>query len=264
MAKRKGSGQRIGQFSNAGNRFDVRPKPVRQNNEKPLSPALKRGVTRCARCGSRVVSNARHCYFCGRSLKPIYARFWFWLIVLVVVAAVVISFIKVSLPEESTTPSGPVEPERPQVLNGTEDSSLKNLALNTTIDNSGLEVTVLSVSEGPLTAKGAQIYVVEVEFTNKNDETLTLYSTQWMLETSDGQRLDTFVGSAADGATLSSNFEVYELEAQGRFSGRLFFAVTQPAEEENPEQILVTPFAMVYQPSALAYKEELLVTWTLS
>ncbi|MDR1088358.1 MAG: DUF4352 domain-containing protein [Coriobacteriales bacterium] len=284
MARKPRFGQRTWNFSDGGNKFNGRPRYVRSRNQKPISPALKRGVIHCKRCGSRVVGNVANCPFCGRPLRPVYARFWFWLIVVVVVALGVVFIVNVALPEENTMPSSPAEPKLPRVVGGAEDSSLKALALGTTIDNSGLEVTVSAVSAGLKAANGAQIYVVEVEFINTGEEATVLYSTQWMLELPDGTRLDTFVGSAADGATISSNFEAYTLAANGRFSGRLYFAVPEPTateeeggvsedvdgtEPEGTEQAdtgpaAPTPSAVVYQPSALAYSEELLVTWEVA
>jgi len=267
LARKPRLGQRNNwRFSDAGIKFDGRPRPSRRSNQKPISPTLKRGVIYCTRCGSRVVSNLDNCPFCGRSLIPFYARFWFWLLVVVVVAIFVIWIINTNLPHEETTPTGPTQPQLPQVIGGEEDSSLKNLPLGTSIDNSGLVVTVGAISPGPFTANGSQIYIVEVEFINNRNAGVTLYSTQWMLETSDGIRLDTFVGIDAEGTTLSSNFSDYELPSNGRFSGRLFFAVApRYATDEDieagiePEQRV--PNAVVYQPSALAYSEDLLVTW---
>jgi len=213
-----------------------------------------------------VVSNVDNCPFCGRSLRPFFARLWFWLLVVIVVAIFVVWIVNTSLPNENTTPTGPTQPDLPQVIGGAQNSSLKDLSLGTSIDNSGLEVTVKSVSPGPLAANGWQIYIVEVEFLNNRATDITLYSTQWMLQVSNGTRLDTFVGSDAEGITLTSNFSDYELPSKGRFSGRLFFAVPphHPTEEELAAGIEVhspLPTAVVYQPSALAYSEDLLVTW---
>jgi hypothetical protein len=211
------------------------------------------------------VSNVDHCPFCGRSLRPFFARFWFWLIVVVLVTIAVIWFINTNLPEETKSPSGPPTPERPLVIGSDGQQSLKNLALGTGINNSGLEVVVGAVSVGPTALNGSQIYIVEVEFTNTKSESVTLYSMQWMLETSEGTRLDTFVGSALDGATLTSNFEAYELQPQGRFSGRLYFALPASSSTADPNAeaglTAVIPASVVYQPSALSYNEELLVTW---
>ncbi|MCL2806630.1 MAG: hypothetical protein FWD27_00470 [Coriobacteriia bacterium] len=211
------------------------------------------------------MSNVDHCPFCGRSLSPVFARFWFWIIVVFVVAALVVWFINVNLPEESTSPSSPATPELPQVIGSASNSSLKSLSPGTTIDNSGLKVSVKSVEAGPVTASGAQVYITLVEFENTRDATTTLYSTQWMLETSAGVRLDTFVGSSEDGTTLSSNFEAHELSAQARFSGELYFALSAPVDADGTV-IGETPVPklIVYQPSALAYSEDLLVTWSAS
>ena len=269
MARKPRFGQRNNwRFADAGTRFDGRSKPRRRSSGKPISPALKRGVIHCARCGSRVVSNVDYCPFCGRSLRPFYGRFWFWLLVVIVVAISVVWIIRVNLPQENTTPSGPVTPELPQVIGGDANSSLKNLALGTSIDNSGLEVTVESITLGPLAANGSQIYVVEVRFYNNRSEAVTLLATQWLLETTEGARLDTFVGSTEDGTTLISNLETSELPAQGRFNGRLYFAIASPpASEEDLAAGLgpyaISPRVVIYQPSALVYSEDLLVTWEL-
>lgn len=268
MARKRMFGQRTWRFSDAGTKFDGRPRPARRSTLKPISPALKRGVVHCTRCGSRVVSNVSNCPFCGRSLRPVYARFWFWIIVVIAFAIAVVALVNLNLPQESTEPSSPAEPDRPQVIGAEVDSPLKDLPLQTAIDNSGLEVTVKSVSLGPVASNGAQIYIVEVDFENQTDESGFLYSTQWRLELSDGTRLDTFVGLAADGATISSNFADYELAAYGHFTGQLCFAVEQPVPVESEEGleaevITLIPSAVVFQPTALAYSEELLVTWKI-
>lgn len=266
MARKPRLGQRGWRFTDGGNKFDGRPRPTRRSSQKPISPTLKRGVIHCKRCGSRVVGNVGNCPFCGKPLRPVFARLWFWLLVVVAAAVGAVMLINTGLPAESTSPSSPAEPERPQVLGAAEDSALKDLPLGTTIDNSGLEVTVKAVSLGPDSANGAQIYVVDVDFLNQTEESVMLYSLQWMLELSDGTRLDTYVGSAADGATISSNLETLELQAGGQFTGRLYFAVAQPAPLEGDAAgdvapVALTPGAIVYQPSALAYDEDLLVTW---
>ena len=267
MARKPRLGQRNNwRFSDAGIKIDGRPRPKRRSNQKPISPALKRGVIYCTRCGSRVVSNIDNCPFCGRSLLPFYARFWFWLLVVVLVAISVFTIVNFNLPHEETSPTGPTQPELPQVIGGVENGSLKNLAMGTAIDNSGLEVSVREITPGPLTSNGLQIYIVEVDFINHRNAEVTLYSTQWRLETSDGTRLDTFVGTDIEGNTLASNFSDYELSANGRFSGRLLFAVTpRYATEQEVEEGIVpepnVPYSVIYQPSALAYSEELLVTW---
>jgi len=188
--------------------------------------------------------------------------------VVFVVAIAVVIIVNVSLPRENTTPTGPTQPELPQVIGGNANSSLKNLRLGTSIDNSGLTVTVKAISVGPVAADGRQVYIVEVDFVNNRDSALMLYSTQWMLETSEGTRLDTYVGFDVDGGVLTSNFSDYELRVKERFTGRLYFAITPlfATEEEIEAGIEVfspVPAAVVYQPSALTYSEDLLVTWRI-
>lgn len=269
MSKRRMFGRNSWRFSDAGNKFDGRQRPTRRDSGKPISPALKRGVIYCKRCGSRVVGNVNNCPFCGRPLKPVFARLWFWLIVVAAVALGVVAFINLNLPEESTSPSSPTNPTMPQVVGAAENSSIKSLKLDTTVDNSGLEVTAVLVEEGPLAANGAQIYKVEVEFYNTTDDAVTLYTTQWMLETSNKDRLDTFTGTTQDGSIITSDFETYELKGGGRYTGTLYFVIEQPApltEEQiaaGETQEVVSPQFILYQPSALSYDEELLVTWKI-
>jgi len=198
LARKPRLGQRAWRFSDSGNKFDGRRRPARHSDIKPISPALKRGVIRCSRCGSRVVSNVDNCPFCGRSLRPFYARFWFWLIVVIAVGTFVVWAVNNYLPEENISPTSPARPERPQVIGGIEGSSIKNLPLGTGVDNSGLEVTVTSVDLGPVAANGSQVYIVNIEFNNTTNEVRILYTLQWMLQTSYGTRLDTFVGYTSD------------------------------------------------------------------
>ncbi|MDR2672850.1 MAG: zinc ribbon domain-containing protein [Coriobacteriales bacterium] len=242
--------QRRWRFSDTSNRFDGKRRIPRRSAERPISPALKRGIVYCKRCRSRVVSNVEHCPFCGKSLRPFFARLWFWLIIVVVVALATIWIVNINLPEESTTPSKPSDPARPTVVGQTANSTYKSLSIGTAIDNEGLRVKVNSVEVGPPSSDGSAILVAIVEFDNQRDAPTTLYSTQWMLEAADGTRIDTFVGTAADGTTITSNFEAYELAGGGRFVGRLYFAANNAIR-------------LVYQPSALSYSEDLLVTWQL-
>lgn len=269
MAKKRMFGQRTWHFSDAGNKFDGPPKQSRRSSLKPISPALKRGVIHCTRCGSRVVSNVGNCPFCGRSLRPVYARFWFWLIIVVVVAIGAIVFINLNLPKESTAPSNPAEPALPQVVNGEEGGSLKDLTLGTTIDSSGLEVTVETITRGQLASNGSQVYEIEITYSNTTEEAVILYSTQWQLQLSNAARLDTFVGSSADGQTISSSYDVYTLEAGEKYGATLYYAVEQPVATEEElaagvEPAALAPVALVYYPSALSYSEDLLVTWKVS
>ena len=267
MARKPRLGQRGNwRFSDAGNRFDGRQNRRRHNDIAAISPTLKRGVIYCTRCGSRVVSNTDHCPFCGRDLRPVYARLWFWLIVVVVVAVTVFWVVRVNLPEISTSPTGPATPAPPQVIGAAENSSLKNLALGTGIDNSGLEVTVVAVDAVQMAANGAQVYLVTVDFVNASDATVTLYSAQWLLEDSAAVRQETFVGQDLDANTIASNFVHRDLAPGEHFQGLLYFAIA-PAEASAEELAAglepdpIIPAYVIYQPSPLTYSEDLLVSW---
>lgn len=269
MAKKRLLGRSSWRFSDAGNKFDGRPVPSRQSRQKPISPTLKRGIVHCKRCGSRVVSNVNNCPFCGRPLRPFFARLWFWLLIVVIVAVGVTAFVMFNLPEESAGPSSPTNPDLPLVIGADASTPPRNLALGTSIDNSGLTVKVSSVEEDVLTSGGAQLYSVEVSFENTSDDSVILYASQWMLELSDGTRLVSYMGTTIEEEVISSDFEAQELASGARFSGTLYFAVEQPpalSEEQiaaGEEQKVLTPQKVLYQPSALAYDEELLASWTV-
>jgi hypothetical protein len=109
---------------------------------------------------------------------------------------------------------------------------------------------VTQVSAGATSSNGVVIQAVTVEFVNNSDAAVTLFSTQWRMQRSDGTLVDTFFGVTSDGAAITSNFEAQEIGAGGSFTGHLFFEASEPA-------------FVVYQPSALAYDETLLVTWAV-
>jgi hypothetical protein len=248
LAGNKRFRQKTWHFSDAGNKFDGKTRSAPPIRIKPISPALKRGVIRCKRCGSRVVGNVDNCYFCGKSLKPVYARLWFWIIMVIVAAGAVVFLVNYNLPQENTAPSKPVDPARAVVVGGNEQTAIKQLSIGTAVDVSNLQVKVTDVELGPLASNGSQIVVVTIEFNNQSDAELTLLSTQWMMQLLDGSRVDNYIGTAQDGVTIASNFEAYSLAPGGRFTGRLYFAGANCSE-------------IVFYPSALAYSEDLLVTW---
>lgn len=250
MVNKKRFGQRQWRFSDTGRRFNGRQRPLRRSNQKPISSALKRGIIYCKRCRSRIVSNVDFCPFCGKSLRPFFARLWFWLLIVITAALTTVLVVNVNLPQENTAPSKPDLPTMPSVYGGIPGASIRDLSLGTTIDNNELLVRVSAIQFGPTSAAGQSIIIAIVEFHNQRQTATTLYATQWRLEDSSGQRHDTFVGTTDDGSTATSNFEALELTAGGYFVGRLYF------EGELPSRL-------VYQPSALSYTEELLVTWEL-
>ena len=240
--------QRDWRFSSGGNRFDGKYRPARVKG-KPISPALKRGVRRCKRCRNRVVSNVDNCPYCGKSLLPFYQRLWFWLIIVFFIGAAVACTIYLTVPQQTTDTPHPVQPGTPTVV-GNPEASIKGLSLGTTITVDDLETTVTRFLKGPLDREGEPLMVLTMEFQNNRTQSVIIYSTQWMVQLADGTRIDTYLGSTIDGITISGNFEAFELRAGEGFTGQLYFECAEPE-------------FIVYQPSPLAYNEELLVTWSV-
>jgi hypothetical protein len=153
----------------------------------------------------------------------------------------------INLPESDTELPHP-NAETPFVIGAAEGASLKNLSYGTAIDAGGLQVKVITMVDGPLDMTDTALKVLNVEFFNTSDESVTLYATQWILELEDGSRVNVYIGSTADGQTVLGNFEAYELAAGGRFVGQLYFAGTGAS-------------AILYQPTPVDYEESLLVSW---
>ncbi|MDR3052545.1 MAG: hypothetical protein LBU48_01630 [Coriobacteriales bacterium] len=235
-------------FSDAGNRFDGHRRQASRSDKNPISPIFSRRVIRCKRCGSRVVSNINHCPFCGRSLRPFFARLWFWVLVVLAAAGTMTLLLLFGLP--TPAPVKPLEPLVPTVVGAPENAPIKNLAVGSTIDSDSLLVTVTAIEDGPLAYDGTPLTKITVLFSNKSAGTKNIYSTQWRLELADGSRLDTFIGTAQDGEHISGSFEAKELASDEQFSGVLYFAGIDPTH-------------LVYAPSALSYSEDILVTWVL-
>ncbi|MDR3307284.1 MAG: DUF4352 domain-containing protein [Coriobacteriales bacterium] len=215
-----------------------------------ISPSFSRGVIRCKRCRSRVVGNVDRCPFCGKSLKPFYARLWFWSALVVLLAVTMGGLIYSGIPVPSEEPAKPAEPTPPQVVGAPDGTSFKDLATGTTVDSDSLLITVTSVETGGTAYDGTPLVVVTVEFSNKKDVDVTLYSTQWRMEQADGTRLDAFIGTSDSGQSISSNFEARSLEGNGQFTGKLYFKGTALAR-------------VLYAPTALTYNDTMLVTWTV-
>ncbi|MCL1890531.1 MAG: hypothetical protein FWG00_00635 [Coriobacteriia bacterium] len=241
--------QRRWRFGDGGNRFDGKTRAPRTTGQ-PISPALKRGVRHCKRCGNRVISQADNCPYCGGSLLPFFLRLWFWLLVVLAVAGVVFFAVFRFAPSPTTEITHPEQPNAPLVVGAEAGTPIKDLKIGTKIDVDGLEVTVTGFEdEGLLDRNEKPLQVLTVEFVNKRKQDATLYSTQWMAELADGTRIDTYIGSTIEGTPITGNFESYELPAGGSFKGRLYFECEAAA-------------LIIYQPTPLAFDEELLVTWS--
>jgi hypothetical protein len=237
-------------FGDSGNRFDGKPYgTTSRSGARPLAPALKRGVIHCKRCGTRIVSGLENCPFCGQSLQPFYKRIWFWLIIIVLLGAGVAYLLVVGLPRNLE----PIERDYTSeihVVDAAEGASYRDLPIGTAVQSDMIEACVNAVVAGPQTAEGTATVAVHMRITNSSQNSITLYSTQWRIENADGTRVDTYLGPSKTGAPLSSSFETSELLPDQTLDGTLYFATN-------------TPKLVLYQPNALDFREEILVTWTL-
>jgi hypothetical protein len=144
-----------------------------------------------------------------------------------------------------------VEIPPPVVVGALEGSSVKNLDMGTTVDCNSLLVTVMESSQGPIASDGKPITAVRVQFLNKSTTNVMLYSTQWQLETTDGERIDCYIGRTEQGENIISDLDSQSLAPDASLTVTLYFAADAPAR-------------VVFAPNALSYSESGLVTWLLS
>lgn len=234
-------------FSDGPSRFDTKRDRPRKDDQ-PLSPSFSRKVMRCRRCGVRIVSNVDHCPYCGKNLRPVFMRLWFWLIIVVLLAASVTYIIVRGIPDPE--PIQPVLSSKPVVVGAKAGSSYKDLAIGTTIDIDSLLVTVTGVENGSTAKDGSVVKIVTVLFSNNRADSTMLFSTQWRIERTDGTRDDTYIGTTVDDENINSNFEAYQLKAGDQFTGRLYFSGDDLAK-------------IVFSPNALDYNEDNLATWSV-
>jgi hypothetical protein len=176
---------------------------------------------------------------------PFFRKLWFWLIVLAVLA---VGFIALLLyvpltpePEDETANQLPV------VVGAPEGTSYKDLPPNTTIDANNLLVTVTDVTGGLIASDGKPIIAVEIQFFNKGDHAITVYSTQWMMEDATGARVDCFIGKTDTGETIAT-LETSDLAVGAQRTTTFYFS------GEDLTRVL-------FLPDALSYEENDLVSW---
>jgi hypothetical protein len=236
-------------FSDSPRRFGAQRNYRSITDHQPISDTFARKILYCRRCGNRVVSNVSHCPFCGKSLLPFFKRLWFWLLVVVLSAAATVALLFLSPTAEDVAP--PQETPLPVVIGAPPTTPAKDLAVGTTVDCNNLLVTVTGVTHDLVASDGSPITTVEIQFLNKGAETVALYSTQWQLETTGGDRHDRYIGKTSEGANVSGGLDSQELEKDGTLTVSLSFAAEGP-------------LLAVYAPDALSYTEAALVTWSVS
>jgi hypothetical protein len=189
-----------------------------------------------------------HCPFCGKSILPLYRRFWFWIIAVVLMAAGATALVLTSPRVESNSEHREIP--APVVIGAPEGASTKRLGMGTTVDCDSLLVTVIESSPGPTASDGLPITTVTVQFLNKGPSETMLYSTQWQMETVDGKRVDCYIGKTNTGENVKS-----DLDSKSLAPGATLTVVLSFAAESST--------AVVFAPNALSYSEASLVTWLL-
>ncbi|MDR0350027.1 MAG: zinc ribbon domain-containing protein [Coriobacteriales bacterium] len=250
MARNDRRRSRQWHFSSSSNRFDTRRRYRAVTDTHPISETFTRKIIHCKRCGSRVVSNVNHCPYCGKSLLPLYKRLWFWLVIVILTGAGTVALVVFFSPVVEE-PEAPPEIPAPIVEGASAGTSIKNLPLATTVNCNGLLVTISGHSQELTASNGSPITAVTVQFVNEGTTEATLYSTQWQLETTNGNRVDCYIGKTEGGESVRSDLDSASLPSKASLAVTLYFAAADPAK-------------LVFAPNALSYSEEGLVTWQLT
>jgi hypothetical protein len=213
-------------FADAGSRFDNNPRLAERDRE-PISPTFTRKIVRCRRCGSRIVSNARRCPYCSKSVIPFYKSFIFWLIAVALLGAGTVYFVVVYKPADIPSPA--TSSRDPVAIGLANQTNASNLPIGTTVDCSDLLVTVVSISHAYNTSDGRPIYEVIIQFMNKTTSRQSLLATQWVMHTTDGNYVECYIGSNSSGDSLTSGVEGKVLAVNEVFTTRIYFATANPS-----------------------------------
>jgi hypothetical protein len=191
-----------------------------------------------------------HCPYCGKSLLPFFKRLWFWLIVVMLVGALTIALVLFFSPNVVENESPPEAPT-PLVMGMPEGTSIKDLAVGTTINYNNLLVNIIERSQNLTASDGSPITAITVRFLNEGSTGAMLYSTQWQLETTDKTRVDCYIGKTNTGESIRSDLDSASLPGGASLTVTLYFAANEPAK-------------LIFVPNVLSYSEDELVTWLLS
>lgn len=212
-------------FADAGSRFDATPLSAARDRQ-PISPTFSRKILRCRRCGSRIVSNARRCPYCSKSVVPFYRSFVFWLALLVLLAAGTVYFVAFYDPAGRPVAGGDLRP--PLALGVPDPQETTLLPLGTSVDSNDLIITVMSVRQVNRSSDGRAVWEVTVQFFNRSSSRQSLYTTQWQMRSVDGSKEECFRGKTSDGVSLLSGVEGQQLAPEELLTTRIYFSTDQP------------------------------------
>jgi hypothetical protein len=153
------------------------------------------------------------------------------------------------------TPATQVNDERveipaPVVVGAPEGASIKNLPIGATVDCNSLLVTVLDTSQELTALDGTPIVKVTVQFLNKSTDVTVVYSTQWQLETLEGEHIDRYIGKTSDGESIKGDLESKALAKDEFFTAVLYFSTTYANK-------------VIFVPDVLSYNETNFATWQI-
>ena len=212
-------------FADTGSRFDTSSRGSNRDR-LPIATTFSRRIIRCNRCGSRVVSNAKRCPYCGKSLLPFYKTFVFWLLIVALLATGSAYFIFFYNPlPEPVANEGSKDPIAYGLANRTDTS---NLPVGTTVECNDLLITVVSIHQPYSTNDGRLIYEVTVQIVNKSSSNQRLLTTQWVMRTVSGSYEECYTGMTDNGTSLTSGLEGRQLQPDEVLTTRIYFAADHP------------------------------------
>jgi len=211
-------------FADAGSRFDANNRGI-SRDRAPIATTFTRKIIRCSRCGSRVVSNARRCPYCSKSLIPFYRSFVFWLTVVLMLATTSVYLIffydPVVLPPNTAL-------RDPVPIGVTGQESAIDMPIGTTVDCNDLFITVISAEQKYMSSDGVPVYEIVIEIYNKTNSMQRLLSTQWVMQVAGGGHEECFIGKTDSGNSLSSGVEGRQLSPYEKLTTRIYFAAEIP------------------------------------
>jgi len=208
-----------GSRSGTGQRYGSR-------DRTPIATTFSRKIMRCRRCGSRVVSNAKRCPYCGKSLIPFYQSFVFWLGVVAFLGAGAIYFIFFYDPIAAQFPGPESRPPVSYGLIGRNDTA--ELPIGTTVDCDGMVITLIAVTQELTAADGRPIYEATVQIYNRSSTTQRLLNTQWVMRTAGGGFEECYIGQTDSGNSLTSGIEGRQLAPGEVLNAKIYFAAEIP------------------------------------